>query len=188
LNTTDNPQARSFAALDAGPWHYHTEPQAAEHVHRYFVESSACSPDVRLYINGNFGDASEIAAYGQALAQALNGLARGTPVLAAGTRQLDALRSLAGMASSFPTELSKSHPEVVEAFAALAAAEDTAAQVQAHKEADGNFNTGHEDLDLLLGLTEDMALGHANMDTGMLWLDVLGRLQAQLGVKTPPAP
>lgn len=47
---------------------------------------------------------------------------------------------------------------------------------------DANYNTGHADLDLLLGLTEDMALGHGNMDTGMLWMTVLERLQVSLGV------
>lgn len=181
----------AFTTLDAGPWRYHADPAAAQHVHRYFVESDAGSPDVRLYINGNFGNDAERAEYGQALAQALNGLARspaGAPGLAAGTRQLEALRSLASMAGSFPSELSPNHPEVLEAHAALAAANETARQVQAAREDDGNFNTGNEDLDLLLGLTEDMARGHANMDTGMLWLTTLERVKTQLAPAAPPAP
>lgn len=42
------------------------------------------------------------------------------------------------------------------------------------------FNTGDDDLNLLLGLTADIALGKANMDTGVWWLATLEKVQARL--------
>jgi hypothetical protein len=48
------------------------------------------------------------------------------------------------------------------------------------KSPDGNFNTGDGELDLLLGLTEDLATGNGNMDTGLWWLEVLGRVKNRL--------
>lgn len=60
-----------FALCDAGPWRYMAEPDAPEFVHRYFLES-ASGHDVRLYINGNFGDDDERRLYGEALAAQLN--------------------------------------------------------------------------------------------------------------------
>lgn len=45
-----------------------------------------------------------------------------------------------------------------------------------------DFNTGDADLDLLLGLVEDMNVGICNMDTGLWFMDVLERIQGRLGV------
>lgn len=46
------------------------------------------------------------------------------------------------------------------------------------------FNTGDDDLDLLLGLAVDIEQGRANMDTGIWWLQVLDRVKERL---TAPA-
>jgi hypothetical protein len=54
------------------------------------------------------------------------------------------------------------------------------------KSADGNFDTGDQALDLLLGLTEDMTLGKCNMDSGLLWHDTMGAIVTRL--QAPPAP
>lgn len=51
------------------------------------------------------------------------------------------------------------------------------------KDKDGNFNTGDDQIDLLLGLTEDMVLGNANMDTGIHWIETLNKLKQRLKVK-----
>ena len=232
------PDAPSLLELDRGPWRYGSDSPAATSGHSHFVESDDF-PDVRLYINGNFGGDQERSAYGTALARALNNVHAAVThldVARVAQRQLDALNSLAMMASTFANELSKEHPDVVEAFAALEAAKDLpaapralepsapvlpaivpfedrlaeqppgspaeareramqeeivewrardAAQRKANtmtRGADGNYNTGHADLDLLLGLTDDMVQGNANMDTGLLWMSVLERVQANLGV------
>lgn len=58
---------------------------------------------------------------------------------------------------------------------------DSEVDRSAPKSPDGNFKTGDEDLDLLLGLTEDMATGNGNMDTGLWWSEVLGRVKLKLG-------
>jgi hypothetical protein len=53
------------------------------------------------------------------------------------------------------------------------------------KDADGNYKTGDDDLDLLLGLTEDMALGRARMDTAMWWHDTLRKVTDRLQASAP---
>lgn len=221
--------------LDQGPWRYHAGP-AQGSTRGPFVESSS-APDVRLSLSGNFGNDAERATYGIALAAALNSVYAASQHLqdaGVGHRQLEALDSLAKVASTFANELSAGHPDVVEAFAALKAAETSKAalfqpksevpwahaivpyeerlssnpshgaggareaamqaelaewralaQAQARaanmtRGADSNYNTGFPDLDLLLGLTEDMVTGNANMDTGLLWLATLERVRATL--------
>lgn len=245
MTTTRHPSAGqaaehvpSLLELDRGPWRYGFDSPATTSGHSHFVESDDF-PDVRLYINGNFGSDEERATYGRAVALALNNVHAAVAhidVARVAQRQLDALKSLAMMASSFANELSKDHPDVVEAFAALETAKDlpaaplaletivlalaaivpfedrvagltngtaaeareramqeeiaewrarAAAQAKANtmtRGADGNYNTGHADLDLLLGLTDDMVQGNANMDTGLLWMSVLERIQTSLGV------
>lgn len=225
----------AFLELDRGPWRYSSDSPQATSGHEHFVESDDF-PDVRLYINGNFGGNEERATYGNALALALNNVHAAVThvdVARVAQRQLDALKSLAMMAGTFANELSKDHPDVVEAFAALEAAKDlpvaplvletdaavsaaivpfeeraaesreramlaeivewralAAAQTKANtmtRGADSNYNTGNADLDLLLGLTDDMVQGNANMDTGMLWMSVLERVQASLGVPVDDA-
>lgn len=246
MSTTRHPSAGQAAQdvptlleLDRGPWRYGSDSPATTSGHSHFVESDDF-PDVRLYINGNFGNDEERATYGNSLALALNNVHAAVAhldVARVAQRQLDALKSLAMMASTFANELSKDHPDVVEAFAALEAAKDLPAaplvlepsapalpaivpfedRVAGHSHgsaaeareramqeeivewrarggaqrkantmtrgADGNYNTGHADLDLLLGLTDDMVQGNANMDTGLLWMSVLERIQASLGVR-----
>jgi hypothetical protein len=235
MKFTPNLTSRDFVELDRGPWAYGFDSPELTSGHKHFVESQDF-PDVRLYINGNFGCDTERESYGTALAAALNSVHAAITYHQAGRvaqRQLDALKSLAMMASSFPNELSKEHPDVVEAFAALNDAADIPSRPFALKEApafvqpyeqllatsadspdptvreramlaeiaawraqdaartqadtltrgaDGNYNTGHADLDLLLGLTDDMVAGNANMDTGILWMTVLERIQDSLGV------
>jgi len=66
---------------------------------------------------------------------------------------------------------------VAEKIAALAKA---ISEAEVPKSPDGNYHTGDEDLDLLLGLTEDMAEGRGNMDVGMLWVSVLERVMRKL--------
>ena len=58
--------------FDKGPWAYRTDPKAATHVGRYFVESDDFKHDVRLYINGDFGNDDDRRRYGEALATTLN--------------------------------------------------------------------------------------------------------------------
>jgi hypothetical protein len=62
--------------FDNGPWTYRTDPKAASHAGRYFVESDDFSHDVRLYINGDFGCDDDRRKYGEALARTLNAAAR----------------------------------------------------------------------------------------------------------------
>lgn len=62
----------ALPAFDKGPWTYRMDPKASAHVARYFVESDDFSHDVRLYINGDFGDDADRRAYGEALARTLN--------------------------------------------------------------------------------------------------------------------
>lgn len=64
--------APASVPFDKGPWHYRLDPKANQHAHRYFVESSDFSHDVRLYIDGHFADDEQRAAYGKALVYLLN--------------------------------------------------------------------------------------------------------------------
>lgn len=48
------------------------------------------------------------------------------------------------------------------------------------KDEHGNFQTGDERLDLLLGLTEDICEGRGNMDTALLWMSTLEGLVVKL--------
>jgi hypothetical protein len=58
--------------FDGGGWYYKTELRSPLAT-RYFVESGESGPDVRLYINGNFGDDDDRRKYGERLAAFLNG-------------------------------------------------------------------------------------------------------------------
>lgn len=55
------------------------------------------------------------------------------------------------------------------------------------KDNEGNFTTGDSELDLLLGLTEDMVSGNANMDTGLWWSSTLSQVKARLTRSAPSA-
>lgn len=65
--------AQPRSSFDKGHWHYRTAPKASTHVGRYFIESDDSTHDVRLYINGDFGNDEDRRCYGEALAAALNG-------------------------------------------------------------------------------------------------------------------
>lgn len=65
--------AAQRTSFDKGPWRYQTDSKASTHVGRYFIESDDFAHDVRLYINGDFGNDEDRRRYGEALAAALNG-------------------------------------------------------------------------------------------------------------------
>lgn len=59
---------------------------------------------------------------------------------------------------------------------------EAAAQTSAPAEDEGDiFNIKDPDLHMLLNLSADMAMGNANQDTAMLWMDYLKRVEARLG-------
>ncbi len=69
---TDNLYGQDAPLEDCGPWIYVSDPEAEAFVHRSFLESVHGPHDVRLYVNGNFGDEEQRAAYAAMLATKLN--------------------------------------------------------------------------------------------------------------------
>lgn len=57
---------------------------------------------------------------------------------------------------------------------------DVEARVSKVEDGGHEFTTGDDDLDLLLGLTTDIADDNANMDTGVWWLQMLETVKARL--------
>jgi hypothetical protein len=114
-----------------------------------------------------------------------------TPLVLASTSPLSAgvvpfeerLKASAGLASQASREHAMQE-EITQWRARAVAQAQTATLTRGD---DGNYNTGDQDLDLLLGLTDDMVQGNANMDTGLLWMSTLERLQTKLGVPAVPA-
>lgn len=65
---------------------------------------------------------------------------------------------------------------------------DVEARVRKVEDGGHEFNTGDRGLDLLLGLTTDIADDNANMDTGVWWLQTLEEIKARLSAHPPQAP
>lgn len=169
----------SLYAYDKGTWRYQTAP-GLEFASRYFIESSDSTHDVRLYINGNFADDAAREQYGAALADRFNAV----------VGQAEAQPSDLQMPVQWEERIAQ-YPDRQAAEYVDAAKDAELAELRAilkrlrspaPKSEDGNFHTQDNDLDLLLGLTEDFGSGNANGDTAMLWMAALERVKIKMGL------